>query len=91
MIILFLVIAFALGMCVGGYVVYRYEAKTIAELNERCAEANERLTVMIKDEEKFLSTMWPKYNSLGDYMKANRDIRYSDWDDCEDESDNLYV
>ena len=81
MTILLLFITFVIGMYVGGYFIYKRDRKTIIELNKRLSEVNERLDVMIRDEEKFLSTMWPKYDSLGDYMKAKRDSENLDCDD----------
>ena len=76
MLILLSLIIFILGMTTGGYIVYKYEEKTIAELNKRCTEASERLSTMIKDEEKFLETIHPKpddyipmQGNLVDYLK----------------------
>ena len=81
MTILLLFIALFVGMYIGAYFMYKRDKKFIDDLEKRCTEANERLDVMIRDEEKFLSTMWPKYNSLGDYMKAKRDNENLDCDD----------
>jgi exopolysaccharide biosynthesis protein len=97
MIILLLIIVFVLGMGTGGYIVYKYEEKTIVDMNKRCSEASERLNTMIKDEERFLETIHPKLNeyipmqgNLVDYLKAK--YLHEEFEpDCEDESDNLYV
>lgn len=95
MIYLLLLIAFVLGMGAGGYFVYKYEEKTIAELIKRCADTNNQLNNMIKDEEKFIDNKWPNRNShismqtnLADYLRAKylqTENGFEDYEICDDE------
>jgi hypothetical protein len=85
-------------MCAGGYFVYRYEEKTITELNRRCAEANNRLNSMVEDEEKFIDNKWPNRNShismqtnLADYLRAKymqTESSFEDYEIYDDEGDD---
>lgn len=102
MTILTTIITFLAGMAIGGYIMYRLEAKEINELIERCSNANKHLEELLKQEEDFMESMWPKKNphitmgtNVADYLRdkyLKAESAYdSDWSDCEDESDNLYV
>lgn len=100
MIFLLLLIAFVLGMGAGGYIVYKYEEKTITELTKRCAEASKRLETLIKDEELFIANMHHmpddyvpmQGDDLIDYLRAKYMNEEHEKTECgEDESDNLYV
>lgn len=93
------IIIFLAGVAVGGFIVYLMEKKHLDELIERCNDTNKKLAEMIKQEEDFMESIWPKNRSdismnsgVASYLKGkyfrNED---RDWSDCEDESDNLYV
>lgn len=99
MTILIAIISLLAGMAIGGGIVYMMEKKHLDALIERCNDTNEKLAEMIKQEEDFMESMWPKKKphitmetNMADYLKnkylSNED---RDWSDCEDESDNLYV
>ena len=99
MTVLIVIVSLLAGMAIGGGIVYKWEKKHLDELIKRCNDTNERLADMIKQEEVFIETMWPKKNphitmetNMADYLRGkylNNEDR--DWSDCEDESDNLYI
>ena len=90
---------FIMGLSIGLVVAYRLEHKIVEELLKRCKDTNERLENMLKQEEDFMQSMWPKQRhnitmetNIADYLKAKYLSEESnDWSDCDDESDNLYV
>lgn len=97
--ILIAIISLMAGVAIGGAIVYFWEKKRLDELVERCNDANNKLAEMIKQEEDFMESIWPKNrpdismnSGVASYLKGkyfrNED---RDWSDCEDESDNLYV
>ena len=96
---LLLLIAFGLGLCIGGYFVYKHEERIITELNTRCSEASERLNTMIKEEEQFIATIHSNIaecfsmpDDLVDYLKAKYMHEASpSTSDNEDEIDHLYI
>lgn len=102
MIILTIIIAFLAGIAIGGFIVYKMENKQINDLVDRCSDANKRLEDLLKQEEDFMESMWPKKNphiamgiNVADYLR-DKYLRAEgsedrDWSDCEDESDNLYM
>lgn len=93
------IIIFLAGVAIGGGIVYRMEKKQLDELVERCRDTNEKLAEMIKQEEYFMESIWPRSRpnismngNFADYLKDKYfDQEDRDWSDCEDESDNLYV
>ena len=90
MIFLLILIAFLLGMGVGGYIVYKHEQKIISELNKRCSEASERIEIMIRDEEKFISNMHPVHDDTP-ILKQGNLVNYLKAKYINSENDNLYV
>jgi hypothetical protein len=94
-----MLIAFIFGMFAGGYVIYKIEEEAIEKLNRECTETTRKLNEMIRDEEKFIETMWPKQrpnisleNNLTDYLRHKYLKEETEFEpDCEDESDNLYI
>lgn len=74
--ILINIIIFLAGMAVGGGIVYQMEKKQLDELVERCRDTNEKLAEMIKQEEDFMESIWPKNRhnvsmdgNFADYLK----------------------
>lgn len=87
-----------LGFVLGATCIYILEKKTIDRLIENCAESRTKLADMVKEEEKFLESLWPKHRhiametNLADYLKAKYLSEETECEsDCEDESDNLYI
>lgn len=85
---------FCIGLAVGVVIAYRLEHKNVEELLKRCKETNERMESMLKQEEDFMNSMWPKQNphistssSVADYLKEK--YLASEIED-EDEWDNTY-
>lgn len=98
MIYLLLLIAFMLGMSVGGIFVYKHEEKIIKELTKCCDDTIEQLNNMVKDEEKFIDNKWPNrkshislQNNLADYLKAKYMQTENSFEDYEifDDEDNI--
>ena len=90
MTVLITIIAFLAGVAIGGAIVYFIEKNNFDKLIDRCNEISEQLADMIKQEEDFMKSMWPKT-----YSNPHKVIPYfsedNDWSDCEDESDNMYI
>lgn len=75
--ILINIVLFLAGVAIGGYFVYKYEKKQIDDLIIRCNETSKRMEDMLKQEEDFIESIWPKShhnitmgNNLADYLKT---------------------
>ena len=91
--------AFILGMMVGALLICRWEETVLDGLLASCEDCRKRLDEMIKEDEVFVESVWPKQNphitmesNLADYLKMKYLNNEGEFEpDCEDESDNLYV
>ena len=78
--ILFVVLAFVLGVTLGTVVstiiMYRLEKRTVDELMRNCADARKKLEELTVQETSIIESMWPKRNpyvssvtNVADYLK----------------------
>lgn len=95
--IILAVVIFALGVGLGAFIVHKKEELIVSKLLNDCAECRNKLKDMIKEEETFIESMWPKPNphitmetNLVDYLRQKY-LQNEFEPDCEDESDNLYM
>lgn len=103
--IIAVIAAMIFGGCVGYMVAHFREKKHVDDLLRCCKETSDKLVALSKEYEDFVKAAnevdhWPRHNShivmkdnLADYLKSKylEHEDSSDWDDCEDEADNLYV
>lgn len=94
------------GVCVGYLVAYFREKKHVDELLDCCEKTSEKLAKLSTEYEDFMKAAhdldrWPKHSAhiplkdnLADYLKNKYfgdGPEDTDWSDCEDEVDNLYI
>ena len=103
--IIAVIAALIFGVSIGYMVAHYRERKHVGDLLKCCEETSNKLAKLSEEYDEFVKAAndidrWPRHNShivmrdnLADYLKNKylSEQEPSDWEDCEDESDNLYI